>query len=947
MNTLSSIVPVCRVTVLRVSAVGLIVGSLLAAGCRQESLDPENPPESSGTGDRSGHPPGKTLPGQAVTSSAQGQRPTPAPKDSQQTRAPREETDRNPAAPTDDQQVPAAKKRKANRLARETSPYLLLHAHNPVDWYPWGPEAFEAAKREDRPIFLSIGYSSCYWCHVMERLVFENEDIARFMNENFVNIKVDREERPDVDDIYMTSLQVYFSLAGSGQGGGWPLSMFLTPDGKPIAGGTYFPPESKDGRPGFLQLCERIHEVWKTRREEVEQGGETIARIVRQEMKPAFSLEQAEITEELVETVTRTVVQSHDVEYGGLDFQLDRASAPKFPVPTKLALLQYELREHDQARDTEHALYGTLDAMAAGGIRDHLGGGFHRYSTDRKWLVPHFEKMLYDNAQLADIYAEAWRATKQNEYRQVAEEIFHFILTSMREPGGAFHSALDAETNAIEGEYYVWSRTEVEQTLGPAAPLFLQVYGFEEPNDFEHGFILHLPRSLAQVAVEQRISPPDLSARLRDSRRRLLEIRHRRELPLKDDKILTAWNGLMIRSLAHAGMLFNRSDYIAAAEEAAMFIVQKMRDEDGRLLRTFRADEARLNAYLDDYAFFTEGLLVLHEATRNPRSPERGQRWLNAARRLTDDQLEMFWDESGDGFFFTSHHHEALLARTKNAWDSVLPSGNSVSVRNLIRLASLTGDQTYREKARKTLELFAPAMKKNPRGMTNMAIAMSEYLDNPDFRPLIDAASRPTLPEGTAPEPGQTPAQPAPAEPGTVPDGQRPETSKPPAEPAAATADKVTAEAFLNAARLVPGQTTRIAFLVNVAEGWHINPNPSAREAAIPTSVRVDSELGTKLKAIRYPDPITHVVDGDVLEVYEGKIRIFADLEVPAGAAGQREKLQIHIRYQACTDQFCDRPRTVSFSTGIDVAEAGVTVSQQNAAIFQDDQQDRSELPQP
>jgi len=938
MSTLSSICPVFHAAGLRVSAVGLIAVSLCAAGCQQEPLDPGNssrPPKSGGGADVSSV--------QTMTDAAQGQRPSTAPEDSRQTLQSHDSHAGEPDAAPGESHVSTAKKRKANRLSRETSPYLLLHAHNPVDWYPWGPEAFETAEREDRPIFLSIGYSSCYWCHVMERLVFENEDIAKFMNENFVNIKVDREERPDVDDIYMTSLQVYFSLAGSGQGGGWPLSMFLTPDGKPIAGGTYFPPDSKDGRPGFPQLCERIVEVWKTRREEVEQGGETIARIVRQEMKPSFSLEKVEITRELVETVTRTVVQSHDIEYGGLDFQLDRAGSPKFPVPTKLALLQYEIREHDQTRETQHALYGTLDAMAAGGIRDHLGGGFHRYSTDRKWLVPHFEKMLYDNAQLADVYTEAWRATRKDAYREVAEEIFHFILTSMREPGGAFHSALDAETNAIEGEYYVWSRTEVEQTLGTAAPLFLRVYGFEEPTDFEHGFILHLPRPLAQIAVEQRISPPDLSAQLRDSRRRLLQIRHRRELPLKDDKILTAWNGLMIRSLARAGMLFNRSDYIAAAEEAAMFIIQKMRDEDGRLLRTFRADEAKLNAYLDDYAFFAEGLLVLHAATRNPRSPERGQRWLNAARRLTDDQLRMFWDESGDGFFFTSHHHEALLARTRNAWDSVLPSGNSVSVRNLIRLASLTGDQTYRDKARETLELFAPAMKKNPRGMTNMAIAMSEYLDQPDFGPLIDAVSRPALPEGTVPDPGQ----PLPAAPKTTPDDPRPEASPQSAKPAKSTAGKVTAEAFLNTPRLVPGKTTRIAFLVNVAAGWHINPNPAARESAIPTSVRVDSQLGTKLKAIRYPDPVSHIVDGDTLEIYEGKVRIYADLEVPARAAGQREKLQIHIEYQACTDQFCDRPRTLSFSTQIDVAETGAEVSQQNEAIFQDDHRDRAETPQP
>lgn len=818
----------------------------------------------------------------------------------------------------------SSKKKHTNRLARETSPYLLMHKNNPVNWYPWGPEAFEKAKKEDKVIFLSIGYSSCYWCHVMERLVFENEKIAKYMNENFVNIKVDREERPDVDDIYMTSLQVYFSLAGSRQGGGWPLSMFLTPDGKPIAGGTYFPPEAKEGRASFPEISTRIVEVWKTRRKDVEDGAATIARIVKTEMKPAFSLEKAEINHELVETVTKSVVQSHDPEYGGLDFRLDRPNSPKFPVPTKLSLLQYELKEHDKSKETELALYSTLDAMAAGGIRDHLGGGFHRYSTDRKWLVPHFEKMLYDNAQLAGVYVEAWRATKNDNYRIVAEEILGYVLSDMREPNGPFHSALDAETNEIEGEYYVWSKEEVEKILGPAAPLFLRAYGFEEPNDFEHGFVVHLPRPLAKVMADERIPPKEMATRLYDAKRRLLEARGKRESPFKDDKILTSWNGLMISSMARAGMLFSKSEYITAAEDAAMFIVKNMRDKEGRLLRTYRADTAKLNAYLDDYAFFVEGLLVLHEATRNPSDPERGQRWLNAARRLTDDQIKMFWDEAAGGFYFTSHHHEELLARTKNAWDSVLPSGNSVSVRNLIRLASLTGDKSYRDRAKQILDLFAPAMKKNPRGMTNMALAMSEYLDDPDFRPLIDKAPRRNLPEGTPPKPAPTkPPETKPATPDSKP--------KP-----AAKKDKIKSQAFLSTPKLMPGKSTRIAFVLKVDPGWHINPNPADRDEAIPTSVSVTSKLGTKLTNISYPAPKEHIVDGEVMQIYEGEVKIFADLAVPAKATGQ-ETLQLNIEYQACTDKFCDRPRTVSFATEIEIAKPGETLALQNETVFKDD----------
>jgi uncharacterized protein YyaL (SSP411 family) len=843
---------------------------------------------------------------------------------------PQDSTEPAPARDSKPETRPASKrkegskKKHTNRLARETSPYLLMHKNNPVNWYPWGPEAFEKAKKEDKVIFLSIGYSSCYWCHVMERLVFENEKIAKYMNENFVNIKVDREERPDVDDIYMTSLQVYFRLAGSRQGGGWPLSMFLTPDGKPIAGGTYFPPEAKEGRASFPEISTRIVEVWKTRRKDVEEGAATIARIVKTEMKPAFSLEKAEIHHELVETVTKSVVQSHDPEYGGLDFRLDRPNSPKFPVPTKLSLLQYELKEHDTSKETELALYSTLDAMAAGGIRDHLGGGFHRYSTDRKWLVPHFEKMLYDNAQLAGVYAEAWRATRNDNYRIVAEEILGYVLSDMRESNGPFHSALDAETNEIEGEYYVWSKAEVEKILGPAAPLFLRAYGFEEPNDFEHGFVVHLPRRLAKVMADERIPPKEMATRLYDAKRRLLEARGKRESPFKDDKILTSWNGLMISSMARAGMLFSKSEYITAAEDAAMFIVKNMRDKEGRLLRTYRADTAKLNAYLDDYAFFVEGLLVLHEATRNPSDPERGQRWLNAARRLTDDQIKMFWDETAGGFYFTSHHHEELLARTKNAWDSVLPSGNSVSVRNLIRLASLTGDMSYRDRAKQILDLFAPAMKKNPRGMTNMALAMSEFLDDPDFRPLIDKAPRRNLPEGTPPK--RTPTKLPETRPGTPDSNANPPAKK----------DKIKSQAFLSAPKLVPGKSTRIAFVLKVDPGWHINPNPADRDEAIPTSVSVTSKLGTKLTNISYPAPKEHIVDGEVMQIYEGEVKIFADLAVPAKATGQ-ETLQLNIEYQACTDRFCDRPRTVSFATEIAIAKSGETLALQNETVFKGD----------
>ncbi|MEO1994661.1 MAG: thioredoxin domain-containing protein, partial [Planctomycetaceae bacterium] len=612
--------------------------------------------------------------------------------------------------------------RPTNRLSRETSPYLLLHAHNPVDWYPWGPEAFEKARREKKPIFLSIGYSSCYWCHVMERKTFSDDDIAKYMNEHFVNIKVDREERPDVDDIYMTALIVYFRLIGSAQGGGWPLSMFLTPTGKPFAGGTYFPPHEMQGRPGFDSAMRRVTELWTTQQKQIEANADLVTREVQRSMTPNPLQAPVKLDRELVKQVVGALKSSYDPEYGGIDFKTGSPNSPKFPVPAKLALLQYEIRRFADERAAS-ILYHTLDQIGSGGIRDHLGGGFHRYSTDRFWHVPHFEKMLYDQAQLADVYTEAYLQTNKQLYRQAVEEIFRYVQqhmtapTSNSKPGGGFYSALDAETNAIEGEYYVWSEDEIVEALGADdARIFGAVYGLREENPFEHGFVIHLPRSVDKAATPLKIEPMELERRLAPMRSKLLKIRDERKPPLKDDKIITSWNGLMIRAYANAGRTLGRKDYIQAAEQAAMFILTRMRDDKGHLLRTHRANSSRLNAYLDDYAFLVEGLLALHRATHSDK-------WLNAAQRLTDLQLELFWDKNGRGFYFTSHQHEALIARTKNAYDAVLPSGNSVSVRNLIRLASLTGDDRYRQRAQETLEQFAPVIKQSPRGMTNMALA--------------------------------------------------------------------------------------------------------------------------------------------------------------------------------------------------------------------------------
>lgn len=817
--------------------------------------------------------------------------------------------------------VATSKHRHTNQLAGETSPYLLLHAHNPVDWFPWGPEAFDKARAENKPVFLSIGYSSCYWCHVMERLVFENETIAEYMNEHFINIKVDREERPDIDEIYMLALQVYLQMSGSGGGGGWPLSMFLTPDGQPIAGGTYFPPESKEGMPGFPAVMRQVHSAWTEQQDQVIENAGLMARVVRREMEPGLNLTPTELTREMVSSVVKSVVDSHDPDFGGVDFSLSRADAPKFPVPVKLALLQYDIRQQGNP-EAERVLYHTLDAMAAGGIRDHLGGGFHRYSTDRRWLVPHFEKMLYDNAQLLLVYTEAFRATGRSNYREAAEEICEFLLTDMLDAAGGFHSALDAETDAIEGLYYVWSEDEIDRALGTDASLFKQAYGVTAPSPFEHGFVLHQPKPFEDFAADVQIAPAGLRVRLFDLRKTLLEVRRKRESPLKDDKVLTSWNGLTITALATAGVVFEQQDYIAAAERAMMFVLTSMRDSNGRLLRTYRGGSAKLNAYLDDYAFLVEALLELQHATSPPDN-----KWLNAAQRLADDQIRLFGDETHGGFYFTSNDHEKLLARTMNAWDSVQPSGNSVSVRNLVRLASLTGETSYRDQAKRTLEHFGNRLAENPRGTANMAIALGEFLDS-DNATAPDATGSTSSPAVAPPD---TPA--TTLVPGT---GGRGLIAPEVVESLSPKTERIAATAFLSTDRLPAGGQCRIAVELTIADGWHINSNPASPKFLIPTTVTLKSTLGTSLKNVRYPEAKDLTIKGTtgVYRVYDGKVLLSGDLVIPADAAGKTEKFELQIRYQACNDEQCERPKTLTFEGEAKVAAVNAPVEQINRDVF-------------
>jgi uncharacterized protein YyaL (SSP411 family) len=826
----------------------------------------------------------------------------------------------------------ASGQRPANRLAAESSPYLLLHAHNPVDWHPWGPEAFEIARRENKPIFLSIGYSSCFWCHVMERQVFENEEIARYMNEHFVNIKVDREERPDLDDIYMTAVQVYFQAVGSNQGGGWPLSMFLTPTGKPFAGGTYFPPEDMPGRPGFPGVMRTVTKLWTERQKEIEASAEVIAGEVRRIMKPSVNLKSIPLDRSLVDAAVEAVLKQYDPVHGGLDFRPQQPDTPKFPVPSRLMLLQAQAgRPH--SKEALQAVDHTLEAMAAGGMYDHLAGGFHRYSTDRQWRVPHFEKMLYDNAQLAEVYANAYQRTSRQPYRQTSEETIDFVLREMTGPQGGFHSALDAETDGVEGAYYVWSREELKQVLGNEdAEVFMSAYGADQPEFFEHGYVLYLPRPLGDTAEALEMSAEDLRSRLADMRKKLLAVREKRKPLLEDDKVLTSWNGLMIRSLARAGAVLGRPEYLQAAEKGAVFLAAELRDAEGRLQRTWRGGESKLNAYLDDYAFLIEGLLALHEATGD-------EKWLHAARRLMDDQIALFWDPQGKGFFFTSHRHEELLARAKDGYDSVLPSGNSVTVRNLVRMAKLTEDERYRQYAAETLQVFAPALQQSPGSMPYMALALQDYID------AFGGAS-------PARQPAESLASSPPATPANTPSEQRPMPQQPPQENSKlqplveqpedlSGKHKARATAYLATDKLKPGAENPIAIAIAIEEGWHLNSNPPRPDFVIPTEVSATGALGSALDSVQYPEGHEFRVEGidEPLSVYEKQVVLRGVLKVPAAAAGKAEKLTLTIRYQACNDQTCTRPLEIELSADAPVAPIGENLQSINQRLFSDARQ--------
>jgi len=594
-----------------------------------------------------------------------------------------------------------------NRLVHETSPYLLQHAHNPVEWYPWGEEALGRAKKEDKPILLSIGYSSCHWCHVMEKESFENETIARIMNESFVNIKVDREERPDLDEIYMNAVQM---MTGSG---GWPMTVFLTPDLVPFHAGTYFPPEDRMGMPGFPKVLMTVSDYFRTHPNEVANVEAQMKNALHQMVRILPSQEALEPG--ILSRAFDSIERQFDSAHGGF------GSAPKFPNSMTLSfLLRHWKRTGEQ--EALRMVEVTLERMANGGIYDHLGGGFHRYSVDERWLIPHFEKMLYDNALLSRTYFDAYQATRKERYLQVGEDILGYVLREMKNPEGGFYSTQDADSEGEEGKFFIWTRDEIKEQLGKTkGTAFCSYYGVTPQGNFERGTsVLNIAATLEKVSELYGIPVPQLEASLRDGRERLFIEREKRVKPARDEKILTSWNGLMASGFIDGFKLTGKEEYLRGAEEAIHFILDGMA-KHGSLMRVYHRGRWHVKGYSEDYAFLIQALIDLYEASFE-------MRYLKEADHLNRRMIELFWDDQDGGFFFSGKENEFLIARSKNPYDNAIPSANSVALLNLTKLGYLKGEEALKKKADHILRLFRNFLSEHPSGFAQMLSGLSFFL---------------------------------------------------------------------------------------------------------------------------------------------------------------------------------------------------------------------------
>ncbi len=767
----------------------------------------------------------------------------------------------------------------ANRLARSASPYLLQHAHNPVDWYPWGPEAFERAKKENKPIFLSVGYAACHWCHVMEKESFSDASIAALMNEAFVCVKVDREERPDVDAVYMAALQAF-----SG-GGGWPMNMILMPDGRPFFGMTYMPPRDRDGDEGFATLIARVRAAWRDNRAELERDASNLASAARRlAAAEAGMFRRGPVRKDIAAHTLQELADQFDPNYGGFGSTSRQPKAPKFPEPSILMFL-WEMAENPavlgdagKAKQASDMVLTTMDNIARGGIRDHLGGGIHRYSTDRYWTVPHFEKMLYDNALWLSATATAFARTGDPRWQAEVQDTVTFLKSTMTQPEGGFDSSLDADTDGQEGLTYLWTKSEVTEAIkGQAeADLFLWVYGLKLPPNFENrDHILAISERWSSLIQENKLTEPEIRARLVPLRQKLLEIRNRRKQPFKDDKCLTSWNGLAIGGLADSARLAKHPEALKLAESAARFLLDRHIRPSG-LVHVSRGEAISPDGpFLEDYAYFVDGLLKLHAASGDAK-------WLDHARKLAAEMIDRFEDKKHGGFFETVEGSTDLFVRPRNWFDSALPSPAGVATIVLVELARLTKDVRFVATASRSVDAASGYFTTAPDSVLSFVRAAAKLQAD---SPLVAAA---------APMPVEDPK---PVEP---PARKKPRPVK------AALADK-------SPVAVKAGEPAIVTVKLVIDDGYHTYANPPTDDTAKPTELKLDESASgpVRLLAVEYPEGKQKQLSSTGLEpvaIYEKEAVLKARIEVPADTPAGKVSIVLVVDYQVCTDQFCLPP---------------------------------------
>ncbi|MCW8131647.1 MAG: DUF255 domain-containing protein [Planctomycetota bacterium] len=737
-----------------------------------------------------------------------------------------------------------------NRLAKETSPYLLQHRHNPVDWYPWGDEAFEKARKEDKPVFLSVGYSACHWCHVMERESFEDEEVAKLLNARFVSIKIDREERPDVDDIYMRYVHL------TRQSGGWPMSVVVTPEGAPFFGGTYYP------KPVFMQVMNRVADAWKEKKDDIRKHTQQVVEILNEEANARYKPPERPLSRATVRGVTKMLERFFDFQNGGLQSQR------KFPPHMTMEMLVELAAKDPQNAGVRGMLTLTLDKMQLGGIHDHLGGGFHRYATDPIWFLPHFEKMLYDNAQLGRYFSRASVVLKNPEYARTARGIFDWVLREMTAPEGVFYSAYDADSEGEEGKFYVWDKKEIDELLGADAPLFCEVYGVEAGGNFreeatghETGLnIPHLKEGLAGHAARLKTSEDALRAKLEPLKQKLLAARVKRVWPHLDDKILTSWNAMTIGAMAKGAVYLNEPKYLQAALKAAGWLLKNHRDAKGRWLATSRKGDARLAAYLDDHACLANAFMDLFDATGDAR-------WRDEAAAVVKILDAHFWDEKHGGYFFVADDHEKLLVRVKNPSDNATPSGNGIAAQALVRLAKATGERAYAERAGRLFAAFHTLLDLAPVQVESMLLALEWHLD-------------------------ATGAKDAPA--------------PKPKDQAKVQRGPVIAELLVGLDKLPAGGRLPVAVRLTIDEGYHIQANADKKGALAATSVTLTGETVGALKELTYPEAERLGEE----RIYRTEAIVLGMLEVRKEVTGA-QVIEVEVSFQACNDKNCLLPERV------------------------------------